>query len=171
MAKRPEPGPLTIIGLGNPLMADDGIGLAALERLRDQWDLPDHIRLADGGTWGMMLLPTIESAGRLLLLDAVRTGRAPGTVVRLKREDLPLFFAHKISPHQIDLREVLALAELRGTLPAELHVIGIEPELVEMRHGLSPRIEQAMDRMVDAAIEVLREWGAECRLRGVTVDA
>ena len=52
-----------VIGLGNPLMGDDGVGLAALERLRDDWDMPADVELVDGGTWGMNLLPVIEDAG------------------------------------------------------------------------------------------------------------
>ena len=59
-----------VIGLGNPLMGDDGAGVAALERLRDEWELPPEVELVDGGTWGMNLLPLVESAPRLILVDA-----------------------------------------------------------------------------------------------------
>ncbi len=163
MEKMSRDGGTTVIGLGNPLMADDGAGLAALEYLRSHWEVPAAVQLVDGGTWGMQLLPTIEATGRLLLLDAVRTGRAPGTPVQLTRADLPLYFAHKISPHQIDLREVLALAELRGTLPEPMVVIGIEPRVVEMMVGLSPEVEAGIAAMAASAVRQLAQWGQLCR--------
>ena len=67
-----------VLGLGNMLMADDGVGLAALARLRDEWCLPHHVELVDGGTWGMNLLHIVEGADRLLIFDAISQGGAPG---------------------------------------------------------------------------------------------
>lgn len=152
-----------VVGLGNPLMTDDGIGLAALARLRDEWEIAPAVELVDGGTWGMNLLPVIESARRLLLIDAIRSGMPPGTESVLSREEIPRFLATKLSPHQIDLREVLAIAELRGTLPQETIAIGLEPSLVELGTVLSPPVEAKLDRLVALAIEQLRQWGYSCR--------
>ena len=151
-----------VIGLGNPLMGDDGAGVAALERLRGSWELPDEVELVDGGTWGMNLLPIIESAERLILLDAIRTGAAPGTLTVLERAELPRYFSLKLSPHQIDLREVLALAELRGALPLDLVALGIEPARVEMGVSLSPPVEAAMPKLVDLALDRLEQAGHRC---------
>jgi hydrogenase maturation protease len=163
MAKTCEPSRTVVVGLGNPLMADDGLGLAALERLRVEWELPSEVTLVDGGTWGMMLLPMIEDAEELLLLDAVRAGRPPGTFIELARHELPRYFAHKISPHQIDLREVLAVADLRGNLPERIAVVGVEPERVEMSSELSPVVDERVDEVVEAAVEQLTAWGHTCR--------
>lgn len=157
-----DTGRTLVVGLGNPLMADDGVGLAALERLREEYEIPAGVELEDGGTWGMMLLPSIEEARELLLLDAVRTASPAGTLSLLGRDQLPLYFSHKISPHQIDMREVLAVAELRGNLPSRLAVVGVEPELVEMRHSLSPSVEARVGDMVEAAVRQLAAWGHHC---------
>ncbi len=154
-----ETRPTVVIGLGNPLMADDGVGLAALERLRDAWDLPPGVELVDGGTWGMNLLPTIEDAGRVLLLDAIHRNDAPGTLHRLSRDELPRYLATKISPHQVDLHDVLALAELRGTLPSDTIAVGLEPERVEMIAELSPVVADGLDRLVALAVAELAAWG------------
>lgn len=150
-----------VIGLGNPLMADDGTGLAALERLRAGWRIPSAVQLVDGGTWGMTLLPVIEEAGRLLLLDAIRTAAAPGTLHLLSRDRIPRYLATKISPHQVDLADVLALAELRGTLPTETVALGLEPERVEMSNDLSDVVHRRIDVLVEAAVAQLVEWGHE----------
>lgn len=151
-----------VLGLGNPLMGDDGFGLAVLARLGEQWELPPAVALVDGGTWGMQLLPDIETATHLLLLDAIDARRAPGEAVRLTREQLPRYFAHKLSPHQIDLREVLALAELRETLPGELVAIGAQPLVIELGTELSPPLAAAVDDAVAAAVAQLGEWGVHC---------
>ena len=80
-----------VIGLGNPLMGDDGFGLVALARLRDEWTL-EGVELVDGGTWGMSLLPLIEDSDRVVLLDAIAAGATPGEIdrqpVALEHNDL-----------------------------------------------------------------------------------
>jgi hydrogenase maturation protease len=159
----PGRGGVLVIGLGNPIMADDGLGLAALERLRLGWSLPESVRLVDGGTWGMNLLPLIEQAQRVVFLDAIDAGRPVGALVVLERQELPRFLALKLSPHQVDLKEVLALAELRGTLPEELVAIGLQPGRLEMSWGLSPELECRLDELVSAAVARLAAWGYASR--------
>jgi hydrogenase maturation protease len=140
-------------------MADDGLGLAALERLRADWRVPADVELVDGGTWGMSLLPTIEDAGRVLLLDAVRTGARPRHAPRDGADDLPRYLSTKLSPHQVDLRDVLALAELRGTLPPDTVAVGLEPARVELSNELSDVLRVRLDDVVDAAVARLVAWG------------
>lgn len=146
-----------VIGLGSPLMGDDGLGLVALEQLRAE-GVRDGVTLVDGGTWGLNLLPMIESADRVLFLDAVHGGMRPGQVAILVGEAIPRFLQTKLSPHQIDLREVLALAEFRGTLPGELVVFGMEPASVEMRTGLSPVVQDRLADLIGAVRTQLEEW-------------
>jgi hydrogenase maturation protease len=157
----PVPGTV-VIGLGNPIMGDDGLGLAALERLRDGWDIPAGVELVDGGTWGMNLLPIIEDAEKVLLIDAIDTGAAPGTETVLVRERLPRYLSTKISPHQVDLRDVLALAELRGTLPEHTTAIGLQPERVEMANELSEVLRCRLDDLVHSVVRELDAWGHRC---------
>jgi len=158
----PAGGEVLVIGLGNPIMGDDGLGLAALDRLRQGWSLPQSVRLVDGGTWGMNLLPLVEDAERVVFLDAIDAGRPVGALVLLEREELPRFFALKLSPHQIDLREVLAMAELRGTLPSDLVAIGLQPGRLEMASGLSPQLECRLDQLLTVVVERLERWGYAC---------
>jgi hydrogenase maturation protease len=162
ISRTPDADRTLVIGAGNPIAGDDGIGIAALERLLGQWRFDDAVELVDGGTWGMNLLPLIEDTHRLLVLDAVRAGKPPGALVTVQREELPRTLALKLSPHQIDLREVFALAELRGTLPEQLVVLGIQPLRIEDMHvGLSPVVAASLDALVESAIVQLRAWGHE----------
>jgi hydrogenase maturation protease len=148
-----------VIGLGSPLMADDGVGIVALECLRGKWEPHPDVEFVDGGTWGMNILHVIEQADRVLFLDAIRNGHEPGTLVRLEMADLPRFLSTKVSPHQIDLREVLAVAELRGTLPPDTIALGVEPEAVVLSAALTPRIAAQVDAIVAAATAQLAAWG------------
>ena len=153
-----------VIGLGNPLMGDDGAGLVALEVLRDEW-LLDGVELVDGGTWGMSLLPDIEDSDRIIFVDAIVAGGKAGDIVVLERERLPIYFTRALSPHQTDLRDVLAAAELRGTLPAESVAIGVEPAVVALGTELSAVVQGSIGPMVGAVIDQLRRWDHECELR------
>jgi hydrogenase maturation protease len=160
-----------VIGLGNPLMGDDGLGLAALERLRDGWDVPAGVELVDGGTWGMNLLPVIEDAGRVLLIDAIEIGAAPGTEIVIERDHLPRYLATKISPHEVDMRDVLALAELRGTLPRLTTAVGLQPARIELSEQLSDVIGARLDGLLVTVVRLLGEWGHACTPKGAAVDA
>jgi hydrogenase maturation protease len=148
-----------VIGLGNPLMGDDGFGLAVLAELSERWRLPDDAELVDGGTWGIRLLPLLDGAERVLFLDAVDRGAEPGTPFVLRGAELPRALCLKLSPHQIDLREVLALASLRGSTPTELVAVGAQPAEVEMRHGLSPALERRVRHVAGLAVQTLAAWG------------
>lgn len=160
-----------VIGLGNPLMGDDGLGIAALEQLRSRWDVPAEVELVDGGTWGMNLLPLIEDADQVLLIDAIASGSEPGIQVIVPRARLPRYLATKISPHQVDLRDVLALAELRGTLPEETLAIGLEPASVEFGDELSDELRSRLDDLVDAVVRQLESWGHMCASRAAPAHA
>jgi hydrogenase maturation protease len=160
-----------VIGVGNPIMGDDGFGLAALQRLEDEWLLPEDVRLIDGGTWGLTLLPDFESAHRVLFLDAIDTGAAPGTHLVVERDALPRALAMHTSPHQVDLSDLLALARLRGTLPEHIVAIGAQPLRVEMSTELSAPLEAALDATVLAAVARLELWGHPCTPRTRTTSA
>lgn len=153
-----------VIGLGNPLMGDDGFGLVALARLRNEWTL-EGVELADGGTWGMSLLPLIEDSDRVVLLDAIAAGANPGDIVVLERDRLPIYLKRKLSPHQVDLSDVLAAAEWRGKLPVETVAIGVEPQSVEMGLELSPEVDRAVGAAVGVVIARLVQWGHRCSPR------
>lgn len=147
-----------VIGLGNPLLTDDGVGIAMLEALReDGWT---DVELVDGGTWGLSLLPVLADCERVLVLDAVKAGNEPGTVVRGRGEDVPRLYRYPLSPHQIDLTEVLAAAEMTGGVPAEMHVIGIEPGSTDGPClQLTNPVAAAVPTALDEARRVLLAWG------------
>jgi hydrogenase maturation protease len=113
-------------------------------------------------------MPTLEVSAQVLFLDAIRAGRTPGTLAELDGPELPRMLGLKLSPHQIDLREVLALLELRGTTPATMACLGLEPASIEMRTGLSPEVAAGLDALVDAAAVRLETWGHRLHRRAAS---
>jgi hydrogenase maturation protease len=149
-------------------MGDDGLGLAVLARLQEAWEIPAEVQLVDGGTWGMNLLPIIEAAQAVLLIDAINLDAAPGTLVVIPRSQLPRRFAIKMSPHQVGMCDVLALAELRGTLPERAAAVGLQPDTIALSIGLSDVLRRRLDEVVESAVRQLQAWGHHCMPKEAT---
>jgi hydrogenase maturation protease len=148
-----------VLGVGNPLMGDDGLGIAVVAHVQSAWGEAPGLLIVDGGTWGMNLLPIVEEARRLLIVDAIDRDAKPGTLVTLQRDEIPRYFGRTLSPHQLDLREVLALAELRGTLPEDTVAVGIQPAAIELSLELSSEVVAALPALLDDIESRLRRWG------------
>lgn len=155
-----------VLGVGSPIMGDDGLGVEVVDALSRRWADTPELQFLDGGVWGMRILPYVESARRLLIVDAIRAGRPAGTLVRLEQSEIPRHLRQKLSPHQIDLSEVLALAEFRGTLPAQVVALGIEPERVEMYEEISTVVRRTVPELIEAIERQLSEWGHALQARG-----
>jgi len=150
------PVEVTVLGVGNPIMGDDGVGLELLAAV--QAARPDvRIEYIDGGTGGMELLPVVQDARRLLILDAVAGGE-PGTVRTFGGDQVPRLLAAKLSPHQVGLLDVFAAARLLGREPHDVEVVGVVPESVDLRLGLSAVVASAVVAGAAAAITVLDGW-------------
>lgn len=149
---------IVVMGLGNTLQQDDGVGVAAVQALLGRSEHWLHAELVDGGTLGLTLLGYVEDATHLLLLDSVRTGAAPGTPVRIEGGDIPLRLSTKLSPHQAGVVDLLAAAQLRGRLPGEIVVLGIEPAEIGWGTELTPAVAKQLDTLVAAACRQLYTW-------------
>jgi hydrogenase maturation protease len=154
-----NPARVLVLGLGNVLLQDEGLGVKALKRLAEQYHLPDNVRMLDGGTLGMHLFPHLDDCTHLLILDAVETDSPPGTSARIEGAGLEQALSRKISMHQAGVPELLAVGRLVGNLPAQVVVCGLQPETVEWGLDLSPTIAGQMDCLVSLAIETLGRWG------------
>lgn len=151
-----------VLGIGNLLWSDEGFGIRALERLHADWHFASGTHLLDGGTQGLYLLPYVESCRRLLILDAVDYGLAPGTLKVVENDDVPRFMgAKKMSLHQTGFQEVLSVALLRGWSPEHICLIGVQPETLEDYGGsLSDTVKAVVPDAVQIAVQRLRAWGA-----------
>jgi hydrogenase maturation protease len=144
-----------ILGLGNPLLGDEGIGVRVAEELKGL-ELPDGVTVVEGGTAGLGLLGLMEGYQRVIIIDAADMGHAPGRVVRFTPLEAQFKTAEApLSLHQIGLGEVLTLAEALEVAPAELVIIGIQPGWVEAGAGLSPEVEGAIPQIIRMILDEL----------------
>jgi hydrogenase maturation protease len=149
-----------VLGLGNFLNNDEGLGVHAIKALGARLSPSCGFELLDGGVLGLNLLMIVEECSHLLILDAVNAGRPGGSIVELKKEQIPLFSGVKLSQHQITFQEVLGLAEVRGRLPEYLHLVGIQPADLSVGIELSQYVENAMPELIQKAEMVLKGWGS-----------
>lgn len=141
-----------VLGVGNLLLSDEGVGIHAVRRLEELNALPGDVEIVDGGTAGLDLLEYLEGVDRLVIIDAVETGGPPGRLVRIAGDQVPAYMALKVSPHEITLPDFLAAAKLRDLYPREVIIWGMQPGSLEVGVELSPAAAAALPNLVDKVI-------------------
>lgn len=156
-----ESGRKIVMGLGNTLNKDEGLGVHALALLEKKLaEAAPEVEFLDGGALGLNLLPWVEEASHLLVLDSVVSRFSmPGQVMELEKDEIPLYRNIKMSDHQITFQEVLGLAKIRERFPEHLHLVGAQPVDMNIGYGMSPEIEAVVPEILERAERVLREWG------------
>jgi hydrogenase maturation protease len=157
----PERSPVLVLGVGNILYSDEGVGIAAAAVLAAR-NLPG-VDVLDGGTLGLSLLCEVEGRDSLLLLDAVAgSGGPPGSVFVLGPETLHSGLRLCLSAHQLGVSELLATAALTGRAPGRVTAIAMAPAALDLGVGLSATAQAALGLMVQRAVGVLQDWGVPC---------
>jgi hydrogenase maturation protease len=154
-----------VLGLGNILLGDEGVGVRVVERLQELYEFPQGVQVLDGGTLALDLLPYVEDADRLVVIDALEMGTEPGAIARLEGDQVPAFLSVKLSPHQMGLTDLLAAARLRNSYPEELVVWGVQPAVMRPGLALSPPVAALVEVLADKVLAELSRWGIEPRLR------
>jgi hydrogenase maturation protease len=149
-----------VLGLGNILLGDEGVGVRVVERLQEQYDFSKEVQVMDGGTLGLDLLPYVQDTSRILVVDAVQANEPPGTLVRLASGDIPIFLdACKVSAHQEGLQDLLAVAALKGYLPRDVVFWGVQINSLRVGLALSPVVAEQVDSLVKNVVDELARWG------------
>jgi len=150
---------ILVLGIGNSVMADDGVGVKIIQQIQSKYSFPDNVEILDGGTLGLDLLPKLESLDRLILVDAIDIGGKPGSWTRLTGDELPIALETKLSPHQMGLKDLLAVSELMGHIPGKMTLYGIQPKSIEMDTEFTPDVTAAMEPVLRAILEELKQSG------------
>ncbi|PVV15179.1 MAG: hypothetical protein B6D77_02305 [gamma proteobacterium symbiont of Ctena orbiculata] len=148
-----------VIGMGNVLMQDEGIGVRAVEELVNRYHIPTGVEVVDGGTTGMELFEPMRQADNLIIADAVNTGAPYGSLVRIANHEIPAFFQTKLSNHQLGVSDLLALLTLKGETPEQVTIVGMVPHSLENRLGLTPEAEEGLQAMVQMLVGELASLG------------
>lgn len=156
---------LLILGLGNLLCADDGLGVHAVDALGRGYELPDGVRVLDGGTLGLGLLSTFEGASDVILVDAIAAAAPPGALVRLDGEDVAPAVRHRLSCHQIGVADLLDALWLLESYPERLVLWGMVPGSLDLDTRLSPRVAAHLPRLVARVAAEAARLGFELEAR------
>ena len=149
-----------ILGIGNALLTDEGVGIHVINRLRSQGAPDECIDFVDGGTLSFALAGTIEDAGRLIVVDAAEMGAAPGSVRVYEAEQMDDFLGSKRrrSVHEVGLLDLMAIAHLAGRLPERRALIAIQPGQVDWGENPSASVARAIPEACAATRELLQRW-------------
>ena len=151
--------PVLVLGLGNVVCTDDGAGIAALHRLIREYDMAEGVVALDGGTLGLSLLPLVDSADQVILVDAIAADGPPGTQVRIEGEEVAPAVYERLSPHQIGVADLLAGASLLDRYPERVVILGVVPESIELGLELTPDVEAAIPQLVQRVVDELIALG------------
>ncbi len=147
-----------VIGIGNLLLMDEGIGVHTINEL-EKHDLPKSIEIYDGGTGGFKLIDLMHGAARVIFIDAVETGKLPGTVTIFSSDDIhSIYNKKKYSLHDTDLMEVVKMTEMLDN-PPRIEIVGIQPKIINYGTTLS---KELTDSMPDIIITILRRIEEVC---------
>lgn len=160
-----HPSPICVIGLGNLLERDDGVGPRVVQELERRFTFPREVELVDIGTAGLHLLTWIIGRDVVIFVDAVTAGGTPGALYRFERARLLEGRAAgpRISQHQPEIREILALAEVAGGAPREVVLLGVEPEDLRDGIGLTRTLEAALEPLAQLVVHELERLGVRAQ--------
>lgn len=150
---------VTLLGLGNLLLRDEGVGIHAIRALEARHLAPPGLEIVDGGTSGLDLLPYIEDRDRVLFVDAVNFRKEPGYIGVLENQEVPAMFSLKDSLHHLGLMDVLAAAQLLDAAPREICLIGIQPHIIETGLELSDLLQEKLPLLLAGILAKLKDWG------------
>ena len=167
MTEAPSDQPqVTILGIGNILLTDEGFGVRVIEKLFDDYEFPDNVAVVEGGVLGIHLLGTLSKADHLIVVDAVKNKQAPGTLYRLEKDELPERILMKNSLHQTDFLETLTLCQMIEKSPETIVVLGAEPEDIETHSvELTPVVAARVDDTIALALRELDRLGVSYKKR------
>ncbi len=152
---------ITILGIGNTLYTDEGLGVHALAALQEKYGMDQQVQLIDGSTDGMSLLGPVEDTDYLIVIDAINAGKEGGHIIELHGDDIPAYYGIKMSIHQLGFQEVLLASKLRERYPKNIVMIGMQPTSLELGIGLSETNEAQLPEMFKLVEQQVNKWKNE----------
>lgn len=152
---------IVVLGVGNILLTDEGLGVHVVKELKENYNFTPEISLIDGGTMGMELLTYMRGMKRILLIDAINGGEAPGTVYEFPHRELEQYFTEHISVHEVGMQDILRIRAIQENPLEDAVVIGVEPESLEIGFEPSAPVQAVLPEVKERVLRVLRNWGVQ----------
>ena len=152
-----------VLGLGNTLLGDEGIGVHVIQKMQQEYPDLDGVTFLDGGTLSFTLAGYIEDADNLIIIDAAQLNSSPGVISVYEGEAMDQFVSsnRNKSVHEVNITDILALAYLTGHLPERRVLIGIQPQFIDWSDSLSEPVAQAIPDICKMTLELIRRWKQE----------
>ena len=160
-----------LIGLGNVLMRDDGVGVRTAVEIEQRFRFTPGVDIIDGGTLGLTLLPLIEGYTRVLFVDAVEAGLEPGAIVVLEGEQVPAMMESQVSVHQAGLADLLYAARMAGVMPPEVCLVGIQPQAVDLGLETTSLVQEQTEERIRTGLARLARWGIRAEGHGSAINS
>jgi len=148
---------ILVLGIGNSLLADEGVGVVAMQQLESRFAAREDMEFVDGGTLSFTLAVPISECEALLVIDAAELGAAPGTVRSFEGEEMDRFLGEnrKSSVHEVGLMDLRAISLLTGFWPQHRALIGVQPGFVGWGEELTPAVDAALPQIFSIATEII----------------
>ncbi len=153
-----KPSKITILGIGNILYSDEGIGVYCIPFLEEIYADCEDVDVVYGATDGMMLLATVEDAEKLLIIDAINAAAEPGTIIHLQGDEVPKYVGVKMSIHQLGFSEVLVAANFREQYPEQIVMIGMQPFSLELHADVTEQGKEVAKQLILEVRKQVDEW-------------
>lgn len=154
---------VTVLGVGNTILSDEGFGVRVVEYLQKNFTFPDNVALVDGGTLGVELLHFVTGTQKLLIIDSINGGVAPGTTFHLRDDEIHKHFAQKISAHEVGIQDVLTMLDVTGKKIPRIELIGAQPYSLDAGTELTEQMSRLVPTFANKAVEILRSWNLEVK--------
>jgi hydrogenase maturation protease len=155
---KPDSGRIVVLGLGNILLSDEGVGVHAVTALKERFTFSPSIDIVDGGTMGLDLLPIFQERDRILIIDAADFRKPSGYVGTVEGDSIAAVLNAKLSVHHIGLADLLFTAKLTRETPLELHLVGIQPHSLDVGITLSDQVKSKLDMIIELTVRKLKAW-------------
>ncbi|MBP2626333.1 MAG: hydrogenase expression/formation protein [Firmicutes bacterium] len=152
---------ITVLGVGNILMQDEGFGVRVVEELLHKYQFPENIQILDGGTLGMELLRFLIGTDKLILVDAVSGGLPPGTLYQFNHDEVKAYFKEKVSMHELGIQDVLAVMDVLEKPVNEIRIFGVQPLTIDIGLEMTAIVAEAVESVVEKILLLLKEWQVE----------
>lgn len=149
---------ITILGIGNTLFTDEGVGIHLLPLLEEAYKDDMQVEIIEGLTDGMKLLGPVEEAENLIIIDAINAGVEGGTILSLEGDEIPAYFGIKMSVHQMGFQEVLFAAKFRERYPKKIIMFGMQPTSLELGVELTETNQAKLENLAEAVMNQVNRW-------------
>ena len=154
---------ITVLGIGNTILSDEGFGVRVVEFLQKKYAFPDNVQLIDGGTLGVELIHFVAGTSKLLIIDSIDGGTEAGKIFHLRDAEILKHFTQKISAHEVGIQDILTMLEITDKKIPCVELIGAQPFSLDAGINLTPPMQKLLPVFADKALQILTEWNVDWR--------